>query len=256
MVIFLCEDHLAGILCGVYDAWTSKLGHSNVKLGLKNYGNLELFAESREVKVNQKSFEKVERAIIDKISEEAYDWIYKASLSWEEGKADWIYRFLIYGFHYGKSVSDLLQVPAVHEIFRMNRHISNEVHLLTGFLRFSEVNEGILLAEIGPKNNVLSLLAPHFAARFEHERWIIYDEKRKQAAVFSQETGWFLIETNNLDWKRYMTEKDDEKSYQNLWGIVYESIAIKERKNKVCQRSHLPLRYRSYMTEFQNRKSD
>lgn len=31
----------------------------------------------------------------------------------------------------------------------------------------------------------------------------------------------------------------------------FHQIGIKERENPACQRMHLPLRYRKYMTEFQ-----
>ena len=32
---------------------------------------------------------------------------------------------------------------------------------------------------------------------------------------------------------------------------IFHQIGIKERENPACQRMHLPLRYRKYMTEFQ-----
>ena len=32
MTIFQCRDSLEGILCGVYDAWMSRLGHENAAL--------------------------------------------------------------------------------------------------------------------------------------------------------------------------------------------------------------------------------
>ena len=32
MTIFVCKDEFDSILCGVYDAWMSGLGHENVRL--------------------------------------------------------------------------------------------------------------------------------------------------------------------------------------------------------------------------------
>ena len=43
----------------------------------------------------------------------------------------------------------------------------------------------------------------------------------------------------------------DEEEYQALWRTFHETAAIPERANALCQRTHLPLRYRPYMTEFQ-----
>ena len=42
-----------------------------------------------------------------------------------------------------------------------------------------------------------------------------------------------------------------EEAYQALWRTFHETAAIPERANALCQRTHLPLRYRPYMTEFQ-----
>ena len=38
---------------------------------------------------------------------------------------------------------------------------------------------------------------------------------------------------------------------QKLWRGFCDTIAIKERLNPKCQRTNLPLRYRSDMTEFE-----
>lgn len=251
MVIFLCGDDINSILCGVYDAWMSRLGHANVKLQLRGMGNLEMFAEYRETEETEEKLKKVTAAIRGKISGEAYKWVYKASLSYEAEKADFIYRFLIYGFHYGDKVMEHLNIPAVYEIFRLNRAVSGETHLLTEFVRFSEMRGKILFSKIGPKNDVLPLLAPHFADRFCEEQFIIYDEHRKKAIVYAPDRGWLLLSADSEDWEEKLSEETDGKVYETLWKTFCTSVAIKERTNYVCQRGHLPLRFRPYMTEFQ-----
>lgn len=251
MVIFLCRDEFNSILCGVYDAWMSRLGHSNVKLQLCDTGNLEMFAEYRDVEETKEKLQKVATAVRKKISKEAYKWIYQASLSYEPEKADIIYRFLIYGFHFGPTVMDNLKIPEVYEIFRLNRSISGETHLLTEFVRFSEMKGKILFSKIGPKNDVVALLAPHFADRFCEEQWIIYDENRRKAAVYAPDGGWLIISADSEEWREKLEEEEtDAKVYQTLWKTFCASVAIKERTNYVCQRGHLPLRFRPYMTEF------
>ena len=49
MTIFQCSDTLDGILCGVYDAWMSRLGHGNAALELEGTGNLKMFTQYRKV---------------------------------------------------------------------------------------------------------------------------------------------------------------------------------------------------------------
>lgn len=251
MVIFLCRDSLEGILCGVYDAWMSRLGHSNVKLLLDTEYNFELFSEYREAAITEEKTEKVIRSIRSKISEDAYRFVYRAALSEEAGKADLIYRFLIYGFHLGRPVLDALQIPSVHEIFRLNRAVANEAHLLTEFLRFSQLPEGVLFGVIGPKNDVTSLLMPHFSDRLRGERFIIYDEKRKKAGVHREGERWYLLEGEEAKALDALIGRTDAGEYAKLWKTFFHSISIKERENYVCQRGHLPLRFRTYMTEFQ-----
>ncbi len=250
MVIFLCADSPEGIFCGVYDAWMSRLGHKNVKLELEGDYNYELFAEYRQAEITEEKVRKVVRSIRQKISEDAYRFVYRAALSGEPGKADVIYRFLIYGFHLGRPVLDSIQIPEIHELFRLNRAVANEAHLLTEFMRFSQLPERVLFGVIGPKNDVTALLMPHFSDRLRGERFIIYDEKRKKAGIHTEGTNWYLLEGEEAASLGQLTGRTDAGEYAQLWKVFFQSISIKERENYVCQRSHLPLRFRAYMTEF------
>ena len=249
--VFLCGEEFEDIMCGVYDAWMSRLGHSNVRLEGRKIWQKSLFCDYRQVETNDEKVQKVVRAVRERISEEAYSLIYEASLSMREDRADKIYRFLIYGFHYKAKVVDMLQIPAVFDIFEMCRYVGNEAHLLTGFVRFSQIDKGILISTIGPQNDVLVLLARHFSDRLSGENWVIYDEKRKKAAVHQKGMGWMIVWAEDEHWKERLKKSAEGDIYEDLWKSFFHSIAVAERKNPVCQRNLLPLRYRKYMTEFQ-----
>ncbi len=251
MTVFTCTDTFEGILCGVYDAWGSRLGHKNVALELQSTGNIQMFTQYREVEESLDKAEKVMRTVTEKAGQEVYEQIFRASLSQEAEKADRIYRYLIYALHYGRQVLDMLQIPAVFEIFQMNRRIGNEAHYLIEFARFSQTREGTLVASVGPKNDVIILMAPHFADRLSGENWVIYDEHRKKAVVHRADGPWLMVQDMDSAWKRQMFESADQELFENLWRTFHEHIAIKERTNPVCQRTMLPLRFRPYMTEFQ-----
>lgn len=250
MTIFVCRDSLEGILCGVYDAWMSRLGHANVGLELENRGNMRMFCEYRQVEETDEKAEKVIDSIRKRAGQEAYEMVFRASLSREEEKADRIYRFLVYALYSKGNITDMLQIPAVYEIFRMNRNVGNEAHLLIEFARFSNMEEGVLLCTVGPKNDVIVLMAPHFADRLRGENWIIYDEGRGKSVVHKAGAGWLLVQTDSEEWKRRLRTGSDQKEFEELWKTFHHSIAIVERTNYVCQRGHLPLRFRPYMTEF------
>lgn len=263
MIIYMCEPMLEGILCGVYDAWaaarTAPAGHEGVKLVLKGEcEDLELFADYRDAEVLQDKAGKVINSVCRKLSQEVYRQVYTASLSQEKDRADKIYRFLVQAFRCGPAILEMLQIPACYDIFRMSRNVYNENHLLTEFLRFSQTPGGILTARIGPKNDVLTLLAPHFADRLPEENWVIYDENHKRAAVHPAGRSWFMVnepldpeqEDSETGWQYWLKERTDEEEYEDMWRMFCDTIAIRERKNPVCQRTHLPLRFRPYMTEF------
>ena len=72
MTVYICEDSLDGILCGVYDAWMSRKGHAQVKLQLDGWFEQELFTEYLTVPREMENAEKVVKSIRQKISEESY----------------------------------------------------------------------------------------------------------------------------------------------------------------------------------------
>ena len=249
--VYYCENSVEGILSGVYTAWTSRKGHDNVKLKIMGTEDtMELFCQYEEVKIDSVKAGKVVKAMKENISKEAYSLVYKSALSKDPDRADKIYRFLIYGFHIGSSIIDMLQLPEVYEIFQMCRHIDNETHLLTGFVRFIEMEGELLVSRIGPKNDVVVLLAPHFADRLSGENWVIYDENRKKAVLHPANRPWYLLDLISPEWESKLKKASEEDEYEELFKCFRKSISIKERENPVCQQNHMPLRYRPYMPEF------
>ena len=128
-----------------------------------------------------------------KLSAQVTDWVYRASLSEDEERADKIYRFLVTAFALGAAVVERLQIPAVQEVFQLCRFVGNESHLMTEFLRFVQTPSNVLVSRIGPKNDVLPLISPHFADRLPSENWVIWDENRGKASVHQADKGWFLV---------------------------------------------------------------
>lgn len=248
MRIYLCEDSLEGIMTAVYDAWASRLGHENVRLELQGEYNLELFSEYITVESDEEKTEKVIRTLRQKISEEVFAYVYKAAMSQDRWKADKIYRFIVLAIQKGAGVVSRFGDTAVMDVFELVRNVSNESHLLLGFIRFRELSNGILFAEITPKNYVLTIVAPHFEDRLSGENWIIYDSVHKAAAVHARNTQWVL--SNQVEWKEAFLSSEGEGKYEELWKIFFHTIGIEARKNPECQRNMLPLWYRKNMLEF------
>lgn len=247
--IFTCHDDFDAMMTCVYDAWASRLGHSNVRLKTEPIGNLELFCEYRHIDADSEKTASVVRSIQKKISFRAYQMIYRAAMSDAEDKLDAIYRFIVAGFHYGPHVTDYLQEPIVMRIFELNRKVGNEVHYHNEFIRFSNMQGNVLVSHIEPKSNVLTLVAPHFADRLPSENWMIIDDRRKTAIVHPMDEDYYLTTLSKEEMDQLSQKTDDP--FIELWKGFFEHIGIKERKNPRCQRNMLPLWYRKHMTEFQ-----
>lgn len=253
--VYLCDGTPDGIFTGIYDAWESRLGHKKLRLAIEDeYLEPELFCEYRRVLVDGEKALKVARSIERKLGREAYELVYRSALSGKQGRADDIYRFLLLGFSVGSSVLEQLSHPYVRPLFERNRNVGREYQHYKGFLRFSELANGILFAEIRPANHLLPLLGEHFSDRFSGENWIIYEAGRKQAAFHAKGVPFVFMEALE---KEELLEKlgvwefsEKEEELQKLWQEFVDTIGIKERKNEKLQKQLLPLRYREFMREY------
>ncbi|HPU63573.1 MAG TPA: TIGR03915 family putative DNA repair protein [Mobilitalea sp.] len=253
--IFQCDNSIDGIFTAVYEAWSSGYGHDNVmieELCEKNdYSNMQLFSEYVTVKTDLNKALKVSRSIKQKISEEAFEIVCRVALSDYRQKGDLIYRFLILGFHLGRDVVNHLSNDVVNQMLKINRNVGNEVHHFLGFLRFSQLDNNVLVSVIHPKNNILSLLAPHFADRLPQEKFIIFDGGRNLCVLHVPGRPWIISDIPETG-SDIVKELENNDIYKELWKTFFENIAIKERTNLKLQRNNLPLRYRNDMTEFQS----
>ena len=251
MTIFLCEPGYTGILSGINVAGISKIPQDELRLEIKNSGqNVELFAVYRECSPSEEKGKKVLETVRQRLNSHIQEQLYVASLSEDVLRADKMYRYLKVLFLRGASAADQLQIPAVHEIFKLCRSVYNEKHQFIEFLRFSQMEGGFLAGKIQPKNDVLELIAPYFADRLGEENWLICDIGRKKAVIHERGRKWLLAELSSDEMERLQREGTEE-NWVKLWKTFFTAIAIEERKNPNCQRNHLPLRFRDLMTEFQ-----
>ena len=103
------------------------------------------------------------------------------------------------------------------------------------------------MGEIEPKNRVLPLLAPHFAARYSGERLVLYDRTHREALFYAG--GRSAI--HPLADFQMAPPDETEATYRLLWKRFYDTVAIRERYNPKCRMSNMPKRYWGTMTEFQ-----
>ena len=263
MHIFYCEDSIDGIFTGVYDAWASRYGHADAALTTQKPDNYSLFHEYIHVETDSEKSAKVARTLQTRMGTETYEEICQAASALEtpskrkntRNKADAIYKTIVLALSLPDSskVLNYLGEPYVNQVFQLSRSTVNEAHHLLGFLRFQELENGILFAKIHPKNNVLPFLGEHFADRLPQENFMIYDENRCLAALHPKGTGFFLTDTQELDPKALQRYSKEEQEYQKLWCRFFDTIAIEARINPKLQNQNLPKRFQQDVVEFQRK---
>ena len=248
----ICEDSLEGIFTGIYNAYLMKMPHDRLHICVGAEDNYRLFAVYRECAPDEKKASSVARTVLREFGEEAYLSICRALASPEADKGEAVYKAVVTGFSMRRrrELMGNLADPHVRRVFELARFTANEAHYHVEFLRFRELQNGILYAPIGPKNNLITFIVPHFADRLPLENFVIHDDVRDILAVHPRGRDWFLtslqegMELNNHCFSR------GEEEYSELFYHFFHTIAIEERRSYELQRGMLPLRYRKYMTEF------
>ena len=255
IVVFLCENSIEGILTGVYDAWTeaiaSGLGHDHCRLQTELV-QPELFCTYRETAADVEKAGKVIRTLRRRLGEEVYECLCYAMASHEADKAEAVYKTIVAGLSMkqGHRVLDKVADPYVVRCFDLKRNVGGEIHRELEFLRFQELQNGVLLAKIHPKNDVLMYLGPHFSDRLPLENFLIYDMSRRKALFHEREKDWYMMDALDLNGEMAGRISTEEEYYQDLFRMFCRTIAIKSRENRALQRQFLPLYFRDVMPEF------
>lgn len=143
----------------------------------------------------------------------------------------------------GRSVRGKLSLECVRRMMDLRGQVSNEVHRLKGFLRFSENADGILYAPCSPDHDDVDLLAPHFIARL-NAPFVIHDVWREKAVLYNGKDCIVLPVG-----RAAIVESDREKFFSSLWKKYYDSVNIPARKNLRQQKNYMPARYWKFLTE-------
>lgn len=248
----ICEDSPEGIFTGIFEAYALRKPHDSIHIQIGEEDNLRLFAVYHHIAPDREKSLRVAATMERRLGPEAYVEICCALASQDGGKGEAVYKTVVCGFKMkdGRQVMGNLADPYVHKVFELARNVKNEAHHWREFLRFKELEGGTLFAKIGPKNNVITFLMPHFADRLPLFNFMIYDEKRKIFAVHPASGEWYLVSDMETRMEKFEEYAAEEEKYQELFQIFCKRIAIKERKNLKLQRNMLPLWFQEYMVEF------
>ena len=255
MIIYRCEDSLESIFTAIYLAYEEKRDHGSTCISLTD--EPFLFAENVYVTPDLEKMNKVMRSLYRIFGEKDYLSLCMALTAEDGGKAQAVYRTVADGLSAKRGAGHLFDNLAnddVHRAFVLARAADTEIGHTRQFLRFQELENGVLCAKIDPKNNVVAFLMPHFADRLPRENFMILDERRGVCGIHPAGKQWYLFYGGEREADLTAGISEAEQEYQELFQHFCHKIAIEERKNLKLQQSMLPLRFRNNMTEFNTNK--
>lgn len=143
-----------------------------------------------------------------------------------------------------RPVRQMTNLAAVMDMVTVRYKITGELHRFTGFLRFMENDAGFLYAPYTPDNDITDLLAEHFAERLKNQKFIIHDVNRNIAAVYDGQS-LVMIQADEAQ----ICLSQEEKAFEKLWKLYYDSVNIKERPHEKQMKAYMPVRYWKFLPE-------
>lgn len=259
MYTYICKNTIDGILTGVYDAYADRHSHRDIHLTVHEPENLSLFTQYIPVKSDSEKAAKVARTLKVRFGQDFYETIYQAAMAGDVpgkssmDKADAIYETIALALASGDGTKTLLSLgePCVFRVFELCRATGREAMHLLGFVRFQELENGILFSKIHPNHHVLPILGEHFSDRLPEENFMIYDENRRLTLLHPSGEHFFLADADRLDLAATERLSANEAQFQDLWVTFFHSIAIEARKNSKLQSQMIPKRFQRDALEFQ-----
>ena len=241
-MILLYDGTFEGFLSLVYEVYYKKLKPTKI---YKTLPNEILFEEILEINSSKESGIKVLNAIKTKFPKEILEKILNIFMCDSKEFEMALLEYIVIGFKDSKQLYNINN-SCVFYLNSLEKELFKNVHKMTGFVRFEELEDGTLYAKVESKFNVLYFLGKHFLKRFNNQNFIIHDLNRRIAFVKINET-FSIQEVAFFDEPNYSS---NEQKFQKLWKSFFSGVTLKERINPKLQKQLVPLLYRTYMNEF------
>lgn len=233
-IIYQYDGSFEGLLCCVFESYTKKERPTAI---LRDGDDEPSLFEICAVTTDRAHAQRIYRSLY-KRSPEVGSFLRRAFLTCLPDKEMAIYRFIVKFYREGAPLLSRLSDDTYLPLLKAVRQLSGEVEQFRGFTRFSDF-DGVLGAEIEPKNRVLPVLRRHFCERYHNETFFLYDRTHREALLYSGGVSR-IVPLNHFE----MAQPDEvEAGYRRLWRRFYDTVAIEARKNEKLRMTHMPKRY-------------
>lgn len=248
MILWEYDGSFEGFLSLVHQSYILKTIPDTIT---RSSSSGTLLDERLWIETNPLHAQKVAASLHGHFSKEAIETLMHAFLCDDAMPERDMLLYIRIGFKSKQHLNDLAH-PTIYAIHGYQRRVLSTLHKMNAYLRFEELEDKTLYAKIEPPRNVLPLMGTHFRKRLRGEPFIIQDTARSLALWFRE--GEMKIES--VEAYTDPESSAEEEKFRRLWKTFFVSVAIESRKNHSLQRSHVPLKYRTYMSEFFDNGSD
>ncbi len=186
---------------------------------------------------------RVRRGLERAAGTKAFRCVLQASLCDDYNTGMVIYRFIRLAmdrekFKSGGGLIDDLACPQVAALMDLRLRAVNEAEKMRQFVRFSHMENGIWFARCNPNVSVIPLVIGHFAARFNDQPFIIYDENHRLSGIYDG-SSWQLV-PGVVEGMGEATSHDE--LMQEAWRCFYDALCVDARYNPELRRNFMPQR--------------
>ena len=254
MTLLSYDSTLEGFLTAVFEIFEFK--YTNPKIIKKAAVQQHLFVVPVAIITDHEKSDRVIKKLKIQLGTDGVRSLIYAFLSEKVGIEAILFNVINYAVHNKNcNVMKDFSNDGVLEISKLTKSVGREKHRMEAFIRFELLKDGIYFAKIEPDFDVLTLIINHFKNRYQDQKWLIYDLRRKYGVFYDLENT--EIVSMDIDIKLIENKSDEifsasEIEYQKLWWEYFDHTNIKERKNTKLHVQHVPKRYWKYLTEKKN----
>ena len=143
--------------------------------------------------------------------------------------------------NYGRNPSSLEMIPLI----TIARSVRREMDNMLGMVRFNKAPDGMYIAEIEPKYDILEMIVGHFRCRYPNGTWAIVDVKRGFGVYYENRRTHFITVPD----PGAISANAPPDQWTQMWKSYYDTMAIQERINPRLLRRCLPVRYWKHLPE-------
>ena len=252
-VAYLHDGSLEGLLCCIFEAYVQREVPEDIVRERDYQPRFEQSSFFVQTDFNRAL--RVRRGIEREAGSQAFGAVVRAAANDDPCAGVVVYRFVRYvmdkrtGRDKRRNVLNDLANPVVGALRALERRVANEEEKTRQFVRFSHLENGVWFARCCPNANVVPLVMNHFAARFNIQPFIIYDENHHVAGVYDGD-DWSLVADDVIN---VPSRTADDAFIEKLWQRFYDSLSIEARYNPELRRHFIPARLARSLPEMEER---